>query len=293
MEKDRKQKFIVMIALMIAIASMSLGFAAFSTTLNISSSASVTPDDNGFNIVFSSSEYAITTRDDGGTVVSGIGTNGAQGGITSLYRKQASGLITQFTEPGQFLYILIYAHNIGEYDAYLTGVNITNINGTSYKKCMAREGTTDRLVQAACDGIDVSVTINDEYYYFGRQISGHLLEKGSVEPIEIIVSYDVNATRADGVFDIEFGEISLEYKTIDSQIKVINFTVNGITIKAEEGITFEDWIYSDYAYHDISSKMEIGGGLYALCFTDNPVALNRITTVIQDNGNYNMGLMCQ
>ena len=35
MERDRKQKFIVMIALMVAIASMSLGFAAFSTTLNI------------------------------------------------------------------------------------------------------------------------------------------------------------------------------------------------------------------------------------------------------------------
>lgn len=53
MERDRKQKFIVMIALMVAIASMSLGFAAFSTTLNISSSATVSPDSSNFNVIFS------------------------------------------------------------------------------------------------------------------------------------------------------------------------------------------------------------------------------------------------
>lgn len=50
MEKDRKTKVLSIVALVLAIFSMSLGFAAFSTTLNIASSATVTPNSEDFKI---------------------------------------------------------------------------------------------------------------------------------------------------------------------------------------------------------------------------------------------------
>ncbi|MBQ3511969.1 MAG: hypothetical protein IJA30_06735 [Bacilli bacterium] len=48
MEKERQIKLLSIIALVVAITGMTLGFAAFSTTLNISSSATVTPNSEDF-----------------------------------------------------------------------------------------------------------------------------------------------------------------------------------------------------------------------------------------------------
>ena len=50
MEKDRSTKIIAIAALLIGIVGLSLGFAAFSNTLTISSSAEVTPDQSAFNV---------------------------------------------------------------------------------------------------------------------------------------------------------------------------------------------------------------------------------------------------
>ena len=50
MEKERQVKLLSIIALVVAITGMTLGFAAFSTTLNISSSATVTPNSSDFKI---------------------------------------------------------------------------------------------------------------------------------------------------------------------------------------------------------------------------------------------------
>jgi hypothetical protein len=246
MKYRRKKQLTIILILVAVISSISIGFAAFSATLNISSSATVTPNSDNFSIVFSSSSYAITTRDDSGTLVSGVGTNGAQGGITNLYRKSATGLTAQFTEPGQALSTTFYIHNTGEYDAYLRGVNISSINGNSYKKCIAASGTTDSLVQSACEGINIVTTINGQNYSFGESISGHKIEKGTSQPIVVVVAYAPDAARADGNFDIEFGDISLEYSTVDSNTKLITFKVFNETFTAESGMTWDDFINSSY-----------------------------------------------
>lgn len=218
MKNIRKQQLTIILVLAVAIASLSIGFAAFSATLNISSSATITPNSENFSVVFSSSQYAVTTNNNSGTVVSGVGTNGAQGGITNLYQNSATGLIAQFTKPGQALTIQFYAHNIGEYDAYLTGVNISNINGDSYKKCTPVSGTTDSLVQAACEGMAIHIIVGSENYTPGiSNISGHQLKKGESELILMTIEYKSNSAYADGEFDIEFGDITLEYSTVGNK----------------------------------------------------------------------------
>lgn len=246
MKYRRKKQLTIMLILVAVISTISVGFAAFSSTLNISSSATVTPNSDDFNIVFSSSQYTINTRDDSGTLVSGVGTNGAVGGITNLYRKSASGLIAQFTEPGQILSTTIYAHNIGEYDAYLTGITFESVDGANQKICTASSDASDSLVQSACEGINISINVGGTNYEYGEAISNHVLSKGSVEQIIITVTYEADADRADGNFDIEFGEISLNYSTVATSTKTINFMMCNQTVEAEEGMTLDAWIKSKY-----------------------------------------------
>lgn len=251
MKYRRKQQLTIILVLVAVISTISVGFAAFSSTLNISSSVTVTPNSDDFNIVFSSSQYAITTRDDSGTLVSGTGTNGAIGGITNLYRKSASGLIAQFTEPGQSLSTTIYAHNIGEYDAYLTGITFESVDGANQKVCTASSDASDSLVQSACEGISISVNVGGIDYQYGESISNHLLAKGSVEPVVITVTYAEGASRADGDFDIAFGDLSLDYSTVDGP-KLITFSIyfpySGTTSEfiAEESMTWRDLLNSEY-----------------------------------------------
>ena len=251
MKYRRKQQLTIILVLVAVISTISVGFAAFSSTLNISSSATVTPNSDDFNIVFSSSQYAITTRDDSGTLVSGTGTNGAIGGITNLYRKSASGLIAQFTEPGQSLSTTIYAHNIGEYDAYLTGITFGSVDGENQKVCTASSDASDSLVQSACEGINISINVGGTNYEYGEAISNHVLSKGSVEPVVITVTYAEGASRADGDFDIAFGDISLDYSTVDGP-RIITFSVDRpssnytATFQAEEGMTWGEYVSSEY-----------------------------------------------
>ena len=53
MEKNRSSQIIAIIGLGIGIIGLSIGFAAFSNSLNIKSSANVNPSDKDFKIVFS------------------------------------------------------------------------------------------------------------------------------------------------------------------------------------------------------------------------------------------------
>ena len=62
MEKTRQIKLLSIVLLVIAITGMTLGFAAFSTTLSISSSATVTPNSEDFKVVMLGSETDLSDR---------------------------------------------------------------------------------------------------------------------------------------------------------------------------------------------------------------------------------------
>ena len=51
MKKDGNLKTITLLALIVAVIGLGVGFAAFTRTLTISSSATVTPNDDEFDIV--------------------------------------------------------------------------------------------------------------------------------------------------------------------------------------------------------------------------------------------------
>ena len=107
---------------------------------------------------------------------------------------------------------------------------------------------TDSLVQDACEGIRVSISIGGTSYELGStDISGHILQMGKIEEVIFKIEYMAEAVRADGPFNISFSDFKFDYSTVDGNgPNLISFIVNGSTYQAEDGMSWVEWVYSDY-----------------------------------------------
>ena len=208
MEHKRQIKMLSIIALIVAIAGMSLGFAAFSTTLNISSSASVTPNSDTFSIKFSTSKDSLVT----GAVIPSenqYNLNVSNGVINNTAIPTISGLSVTFTEPGQSVTFDVYVRNEGEYTAYLN-----NITSLGEKTCQGSTGTNEELVQSACYDINRAISVEGLGIIDGP-ITDYPLEPGESTRLSIIFEYSSMGTRVDGNFSVTFPDVALIYSTID------------------------------------------------------------------------------
>lgn len=222
MERKDSSKIIAIVALVVAIVGVSIGFAAFSNTLTIKSSAAVSPDEDAFDVNFSSTTG---TETDGDVVASPAEDSsevykGATATIDNSTRApKITGLHADFTKPGQTVTYSFYAHNNGEYVAYLNSITFANVEGASANKvCTAAEGTSQTLVNTACNDIAISVKVGDQLYTgSAADISGHSLALDAYESIVVTIEYKTNQNSnvADGDFDVEFGDISLIYGSVD------------------------------------------------------------------------------
>ena len=215
MERERSTKIIAIIALCVAVVGLSIGFAALSNNLTINSKAKVSPNASDFDVNFSSSN---TSELDG--VVSGVGTNSATAEDATIDNSDSptiTGLKANFTEPGQKVTYSFYAHNAGKYAAYLNNVTYANVSGkTATKVCSAGDGTDATMVEAACNGISVSVKVgNDTYTGSMDSITNHSLDLDDYEEVVVTIEYASNASRTDGDFEVAFGDITLTYDSVD------------------------------------------------------------------------------
>lgn len=264
------KKEIALVALLVAIVGMSIGFAAFSTTLNISSSASVSPSSNSFKIVLCDNNV-LNYCDDylSEYVLSGKEFNGARD-IDGFVSEKYAGFKVAFTSNNQSVTYGFYAQNVGEYDAYLSSIYFEPLSDGSYKRCSAsttdETKATDSLVQSACNGIKEKIIIDGSTYNIGDNISGHKLTKGESEYIQVVIEYEDGAQLADGPFNVEFGNLRVDYSTVDNPVSLISFTISGIEYQAEEGMTWNEWLDSSfntgewYAYSNmvISDGVRVG-----------------------------------
>ena len=209
MEKDRKIKIISIVALVLAVCGMSLGFAAFSTSLKLSSSAMVTPDDATFSVKFSTNKDELVVDDVVPSEISS-GLTASNGVIDNSAAPTLKNLSVEFTTPGQYVEYTIYARNEGEYIAYLN-----NVYFDGQKKCSADEGVEKSLVDSACSAINLLVYVNGEEYTDTTEISGHSLAKGAGDEVKIRISYDESGQAMTDAFNIKFGNIAMIYSTID------------------------------------------------------------------------------
>ena len=215
--ENRGSKMVAVIALCVAVVGVTLGFAAFSNSLTIKPSADVTPDESTFNVDFSSSGSSpvagSVTPDKNPTSITASNATINNDGDPTI-----SNLSATFTAPGQSATYTFYAYNAGEYIAYLKSINFENAaSGASFKVCTPGGGTTASLVTAACEDITVSVKVGSETETTSSQasITGHTLAKGAYEEIVVKIDYAAGGDRADGPFDVDFGNIALTYSSVD------------------------------------------------------------------------------
>lgn len=292
----RKQQMTIILVLIVAIASVSIGFAAFSVTLNISSSATITPNSDDFNVVLTSTYDYIPTYENG------CNTFGANYGGGANYSKSpcvdvnsVSGLEGLFTAPNQYVDMTIYAVNKGKYDAYLKNINFNNVLGYSTNVvCTPESGASSELVEEACKGISIDIQVNDNVYYDSRPLSGKKLEIDNYDTIILTIRYAENSARADGPFKVSIGDVSFDYSTVDNP-ELIEFSIGSPIYYAESNMTWEQWVNSEYN-HDGYYCLEDSDRIYYPSSTspfvkkyDSTNTYVQKNELINQNGKYYVG----
>lgn len=125
MNKEREMKTLVIAALVISVVAIGVGFAAFSTTLQINGTATVNTAGKTWNVLFTGVEKTNISTDGIEATVPTI-SNGTAGENTT---NTAIGAITAaFTAPNQKLQYKITVTNSGTYDAKLTAASIPTLD---------------------------------------------------------------------------------------------------------------------------------------------------------------------
>ena len=218
MERDRQIKIVSVLALVLGVLGLSLGFTAFSNILIISSNATVKPESSSFSVDLYS---GTSTSNTDYTVIGKSSVEGVNGTATiSKDRKVITGVTADFNAPGQSVVYEFYAHNTGEYVAYLRSIIFTVVEGHDYPKVCTL--TSDKgslnLVEAACKDISLEVSVGD--ITVDNSITGishHPIEKDGYVKVSVKLTYIAGGTKVNGPFKVEFGDVHLEYSSQDLQ----------------------------------------------------------------------------
>ena len=225
-----KNKKITVAALIVAVLSLSIGFAAFSNSLNIKSSANVNPSDKDFKIVFSKERDTFVSGNEIINATGDINENTKKGSINAtgdtLYN-----LETEFTTPGESVEYSLYIKNIGAYNAVLNKLEIEEAELTSditvdnyyivdngSVKCYAKKDpqnkANEQLLKEACNNIKLKVKLQQESVYITstKEFDSYVINKGESESVTVTLEY-TGDTVADTGFNVVFGSVKMNYAT--------------------------------------------------------------------------------
>lgn len=224
MEKERSTKIIAIIALVIAVIGLSIGFAAYTRNLEITDlEGSVNPGAMDLDVFFDNDQE----KDNDLAVVKGVGTasvadeTGAtitNSDLNSGSNPTISGFRAKFTQKGQSVKYTFYVYNNSPYNAYLESVNFTG--NAPHKTCVAidTENTNDVNVQNACEDITLSLSVgNDTILSTGdASFKSHTIAAGTWQEVVVEIAYDGTAHPVpDGDMKVTFDGIRLGYTTIE------------------------------------------------------------------------------
>lgn len=174
--ENRGSKGLALAALIVGVVGLTLGFAAFSASLTIESSATVTPTAEEFSGKFG---YAATPAPTGGT-------------IAADYAKSWTGITAAFDAVGQTKTFTATIKNDSAYTAYLqntpsaTQLSCTGDAATEYKTAACNEITMT---------VDAPATV------------------GAGDTAEVTVTITGNTTVVDGTLNVTFNPVTLDYST--------------------------------------------------------------------------------
>lgn len=218
-EKDRTKIWIV-IALVIAILALSIGFAAFSATLTInpgSDKVTITPFDNFSNsVVFDTGSLSCTVKN---------GENESKGSIDSsgtITDTIWSGLTVTLREPNDVVTCTVPIKNKGEYNAYLKDIKFNTT--ISCKSATAGNIYTSEIcgasgihASAAVADYSSAATVNTSTINSQTNITtNNLLESQKSKVLTVKITYPAGAPYADEDIQITIPQITLTYSSSNS-----------------------------------------------------------------------------
>ncbi len=225
--KNKNQRKLIILFLLVAISGISIGLATFSQSLTIRSSTNVKPNPENLKISISNrlSETQSIHIDpvfDIESVPEGDPIPALPTAVPAVISGNTiSNINANFTEPGQIVTFNFYVNNVGKYKVYANNFRFLsdhpNNAYTTGAKCTAKEGATDALVQEACKCINAGVVqeITDDNYMDTLGFTKMELEPGqSSKKVSIIVVYSSSCERADGPFDVEIADYQVEFSTV-------------------------------------------------------------------------------
>ena len=241
MKRNNKEKILSIIALVIALSGLTIGFAAFSSTLTISSSATVTPNPDDFDIniygfkdieslnkIYQDriilDEYLDASKSIGSnygrTNSTASGTDAIIDNITKNQIEIKNMQIT-FKEPDSQYNYLYVIKNEGNYPAYLPTYLSPTEDGKYPQymqtggECIAKAGTSQSLVDEACKSINVIGGIMDKDTLQGviTDVPYYTILPNHQPLLCFSFRYEKDGAVADGDFDIEFPTVTLTFTT--------------------------------------------------------------------------------
>lgn len=214
MENKQTQNLLSVVAIIVAVLGISIGYTTYSSSLELANKVSHSTNvANKANVDFSSNGLKYVPTDVVPTVSSTrmVANNAV---INNTVNPTVSGISAIFTTPGESVTYKFYATNRGEAIAFLNALKINNIEGTETNKlCTPGNATHPVYVEAACNDIELSVKVGEEIETTSNidSINGHTLAKSATEVVTVTVTYLSNGHRVNGDFNVTFGDIELVY----------------------------------------------------------------------------------
>ncbi len=232
MENKRQTKTLTIVALALTLVALTVGFAAFSQSLTISSDATVTPNEEDFKITIYGMKDAESANDFGthlefrdelfSTTVSyhSPPANEEISGTAATIDNTnytISNVKAHLLGPNDFLDYFFVIRNEGKYDAYLdltnyhseSGAHMLTLSGT----CKADEGTSTELLEKACPHILNRLIITNSDNSLVKEDNIVTIPKNDYIVLGYAIEYEDTENRVDGPFTVEFPSQQLIFST--------------------------------------------------------------------------------
>lgn len=235
MEKNNGGKIIAVVALVVAVASLSLGFAAFSSYLKIDTAANVTAGTGNWNVGFSTDDTNVEDVSTPGTVSANESGNPGELNVTKYTIAQKTNA-TLSTTAGSSVSYNLSVINKGKINAYLDSVTfasepITCTNATGSSETLVSGegvtgagmttsgGNTSTISNTDCAKMfQVSLSLGGTAYTSTpASVTANTITPGNSTPVILTVSYknDAAANAVAGTLDgdivVNIGSISVVY----------------------------------------------------------------------------------
>ena len=234
MEKERGGKILAIVALVLAVAGLSVGFAAYSSVLNITSTANVQVDGSNWSVGFSSDGTNMAPLTTGtAPTINGVTASDNNGSAKlmkyTFYQNEAP---TLAPDDGSKVEYSFYVLNDGDIDATLDSISFGTLTCTyvasgtdrlleedaSNPGAYATPNSSASTISECADMFDVSLTFGtgQSAVTYGPSDSSYNVDLDAGDNIPVVLTIEAtgdNPNVLDGDFTVSLGNTTVNFKS--------------------------------------------------------------------------------